>query len=133
MQQKHLGGRIANEILMHFRSMRKTAADVSLSDCIETGREGEELSLMDVLCSDEDLFEHLSAGELCRQLYRAMDRVLSGRERTVLTLRYGLGGRRALTQRETAELLGISRSYISRIEKRALGLLQEALAGCAGP
>ena len=124
---------VENEILMYFRSMRKTASDVSLSDCIETGREGEELSLMDVLCSDEDLFEHLSAGELCRQLYRAMDRVLSGRERTVLTLRYGLGGRRALTQRETAELLGISRSYISRIEKRALGLLQEALAGCAGP
>ena len=118
---------VENEILMYFRSMRKTAGDVSLSDCIETGKDGNALSLMDVLCSDEDLFEDLSARQTYRKLYEVMDTVLSPRERMVITLRYGLGDRTPLTQREIAAKCGISRSYVSRIEKKALAALQQAL------
>ena len=109
--------------------MRKTAGDVSLSDCIETGKDGNALSLMDVLCSDEDLFEDLSARQTYRKLYEVMDTVLSPRERMVITLRYGLGDRTPLTQREIAAKCGISRSYVSRIEKKALAALQQALQG----
>ena len=104
---------------MYFRSMKKTAGDVSLSDCIETGKDGNALSLMDVLCSDEDLFEDLSARQTYKKLYEVMDEVLS--------LRYGLGDRTPLTQREIAAKCGISRSYVSRIEKKALAALQQAL------
>ena len=118
---------IENEILMYFRSMKKTAGDVSLSDCIETGRDGNALSLMDVLCSDEDLFEDLSARQTYKKLYEVMNEVLSERERMVITLRYGLGDRTPLTQREIAAKCGISRSYVSRIEKKALAALQQAL------
>ena len=120
---------VENEILMYFRSMRKTAGDVSLLDCIETGKDGNALSLMDVLCSDEDLFEDLSARQTYRKLYEVMDTVLSPRERMVITLRYGLGDRTPLTQREIAAKCGISRSYVSRIEKKALAALQQALQG----
>lgn len=120
---------VENEILMYFRSMKKTAGDVSLSDCIETGKDGNALSLMDVLCSDEDLFEDLSARQTYRKLYEVMDTVLSPRERMVITLRYGLGDRTPLTQREIAAKCGISRSYVSRIEKKALAALQQALQG----
>ena len=120
---------VENEILMYFRSMRKTAGDVSLSDCIETGKDGNALSLMDVLCSDEDLFEDLSARQTYRKLYEVMDTVLSPRERMVITLRYGLGDHTPLTQREIAAKCGISRSYVSRIEKKALAALQQALQG----
>ena len=121
--------RIANEILMYFRSLRKTAGDVSLSDCIETGKDGNALSLMDVLCSDEDLFEDLSARQMYKKLYEVMDEVLTEREKLVLTLRYGLGDRTPLTQREIAAKCGISRSYVSRIEKKARAALQHALQG----
>ena len=106
--------RIANEILMHFRSQRKTAGDVSLSEYIETGKDGNALSLMEVVCSDEDLFDDLSAKEMYEKLYAAMDQHLTPRERTILTLRYGLGGRPPLTQREIAAQCSISRSYVSR-------------------
>lgn len=118
---------VENEILMYFRSQRKTAGDVSLSECIETGRDGTALSLMDVICSDEDLFDDLSTRELYGRLYEAVDTVLTPREREILTWRYGLGGRRPETQREIAARCGISRSYVSRIEKKALGKLQGAL------
>jgi len=123
---------VENEILMYFRSMRKATSDVSLSDYIETGKEGDALSLMDTICSDEDLFENLSTRELYGRLYEIIGRTLSEREKTVVTLRYGLGGRRPQTQREVAAQLGISRSYVSRIEKHALELLQAALAGYEG-
>ena len=119
--------RIANEILMYFRAQRKMAGDVSLSECIETGKDANALSLLDVICSDEDLFENLSMKEMNGRLYEAMERALTPRERNVIILRYGLGGREPLTQREIAAQCGISRSYVSRIEKKALKSLQEAL------
>ena len=123
---------VENEILMHFRRLRRTAGDVSLSEYIETGKDGSALSLMDVVCSDEDLFEDLADRELYGDLYEAMERVLTERERKILILRYGLCGGEALTQREVAAKCGISRSYISRIEKKALQKLQTALAAAAG-
>ena len=118
---------VENEILMYFRSQKKTSGDVSLSEYIETGKDGNALSLMDVLCADEDLFDDLSARETYEKLYQAMGRVLTDREHKVLTLRYGLGGHPPLTQREIAAQCGISRSYVSRIEKKALEKLEEAL------
>jgi len=111
--------------------MRKTASDVSLSDCIETGKEGDAISLMDVICSDQDLFEDLSTNELYAHLHSVIRRVLSDREQTVITRRFGLDGRKPQTQREVAESLNISRSYISRIEKKALNELKHALSGYA--
>lgn len=118
---------VENEILMYFRSQRKSAQDVSLSEYIETGKDGNALSLMEVVCSDEDLFDDLSNREMVGKLRRAMEQCLTERERSVLTLRYGLGGRQPLTQREIAASCGISRSYVSRIEKKALQKLETAL------
>ena len=118
---------VENEILMYFRSLRKGAQDVSLSDCIETGRDGNALSLLDTICSEEDLFEELSTRELHGQLRALVERVLTPREKLVVTLRYGLDGSAPLTQREIAAQCGISRSYVSRIEKKALKTLQDAL------
>jgi len=119
--------RIANEILMYFRSQKKTAQDVSLSDYIETGTDGAALSLMDVVSEDGDLLETVSAKERLIQVRRAVQECLTDQERQVILLRYGLGGLKPSRQREVAQMLGISRSYVSRIEKRALGKLRKAL------
>ena len=118
---------VENEILMYFRSTRKSAQDVSLSDYIETGTDGAPLELMDVICEDCELLEQVSDREAVFRLRQAMGRCLTEQERTVVILRYGLGGRAPLRQRQVAERLGISRSYISRIEKRALQKLRKEL------
>lgn len=118
---------VENEILMYFRSMKKTAGDVSLSDCIETGKDGTALAVQDVVASDEDLFEDLSRKEETRKLRQAIQECLTDREQAVIRLRYGLGGRPPLRQQDVAASLGISRSYVSRIEKKALEKLREAL------
>ena len=118
---------VENEILMHFRSLRKSAQDVSLSDYIETGADGAPLELMDVICEDCDLLEQVRDRESVSRLRKAIDRCLTAQERRVVELRYGLGGREPLRQRQVAEKLGISRSYISRIEKRALQKLRKEL------
>ena len=118
---------VENEILMYFRSTRKSAQDVSLSDYIETGTDGAPLELMDVICEDCDLLEQVSDREAVFRLRQAMGRCLTEQERRVVILRYGLGGRMPLRQRQVAERLGISRSYISRIEKRALQKLRKEL------
>ena len=118
---------VENEILMHFRSLRKSAQDVSLSDYIETGADGAPLELMDVICEDCDLLEQVSDRESVSRLRKAIDRCLTAQERRGVELRYGLGGREPLRQRQVAEKLGISRSYISRIEKRALQKLRKEL------
>lgn len=119
---------IANEILMYFRSQRKSSQDVSLSDYIETGTDGAALSLMDVVSEEnEDLLETVSARERLVQVRKAVETCLTEQERQVVNMRYGLDGCRPSRQREVAERLGISRSYISRIEKRALQKLKKAL------
>lgn len=124
---KRIGERIANEILMHFRAQRKSAQDVSLSDYIETGADGAPLALMDVVAEDCDLVEQVSSRELVEQLRRAIDICLSDQERQVILLRYGLNGQSPKRQREVADITGISRSYVSRIEKRALQKLKAEL------
>ena len=118
---------IENEILMFFRSRRKNAGELSLSEAIETEDDGGGLSLLDVVSEEQDLSERVCEKELCAQLRREMERSLDERERRILTLRYGLDGEKAHTQRETAELCAISRSYVSRLEKHALEKLRRAL------
>lgn len=119
---------VENEILMQFRRQRKVSNDVSLSEVVETGKDGGAISLMDVLCSEEDLFENLSNRELYARLYAAIGRVLTEREAEIIMLRYGMGDRSPLTQREVATQCRISRSYVSRIEKKALHKLKAALS-----
>ena len=118
---------VENEILMYFRSQKKSSQDVSLSDYIETGADGAPLALMDVVSEDVDLLEQVAGRESAMQLHRAVSDCLTPQERTVVTLRYGLDGRNPLRQREVAQQIGISRSYVSRIEKRALEKLRGAL------
>ena len=119
---------IENEILMYFRSLKKSAGDLSLSDSIDTDKDGNALSLMDTVSSDEDLLESISAKETREQLLRYVDQTLTKREQQIIALRYGLGGIKPKTQRETAEICGISRSYVSRIEKKALTRLKQAFS-----
>ena len=118
---------VENEILMYFRSQKKSAQDVSLSDYIETGSDGAPLALMDVISEDCNLLEQVSNREAVCQLRDAVARRLTAQEQTVIRLRYGLDGKPPLRQREVAQQTGISRSYVSRIEKRALEKLRAAL------
>ena len=111
----YAGRCIQNEILMYFRAQRKTSGDVSLSDLIDAGRDGGALSLMDVMCSDEDMFEKAHLSSETKRLSALFDTALEEREKQILTWRYGLGGRPPLPQREVAAQLGISRSYVYRL------------------
>ena len=100
---------------------------MSLSDYIETGADGAALSLMDVVCDDTDLLEQVCTREAVVALRRAVEEYLTEQERRVIQLRYGLDGQPPQRQRQVAERTGISRSYVSRIEKRALEKLRTAL------
>lgn len=110
---------VENEIRMHFRSRRRLAQDVSFSDPIDTDRDGNELTLLDVVASEENLSEDMEQKINGEKLHRYLHEELEPREREILVLRYGLAGE-PLTQREVSAKLNISRSYVSRIEKRAL-------------
>ncbi len=118
---------IENEILMYFRGRKKAAGNISLSDDIDTGKDGNSLSILDVLSTDENMFEDLCSRDMTARLMKCVETVLEPREREVIRLRYGLGNSVPLTQREIAQQMGISRSYISRIEKKALGKLLDAI------
>lgn len=118
---------VENEILMYFRSQKKSAQDVSLSDFIETGTDGAALSLMDVVSEDTDLLEQVSMRAMTEQVRKAVDTCLTEQEQRVIRLRYGLDGGTPCRQREVADKTGISRSYVSRIEKRALQKLRAEL------
>ena len=118
---------VENEILMHFRSQKKSAQDVSLSDYIDTGSDGAALSLMDVVGDGPDLLEEMATAEQVGQLRKAVEVCLTEQERQVIVLRYGLGGGSPCRQREVAQRCGVSRSYVSRIEKRALEKLRRYL------
>ena len=119
---------VENEILMYFRSQKKSAGDISLSDTIETGKDGTALSVQDVVASEEDLFEDLARKEDARKLRLAIAERLTEREREVIRLRYGLEDAAPQRQQDVARRLGISRSYVSRIEKKALEKLRQALS-----
>ena len=124
-----IGERISNEILMHFRSRKKTAGDVSLSEALDTDGEGNGLQLMDVLAVEDDLADQIGNKELCRSLREKIASCLDEREARIIRLRYGLEGEKPLTQLETAQRCKISRSYVSRLEKRALEKLRASLEG----
>ncbi len=118
---------VENEILMYFRSQRKSAQDVLLSDYIDTGADGAPLQLMDVISEDRDMLEEITSKESEVLLHRAVEKCLTEQERQVICLRYGLTGEEPLRQRQVAQRTGISRSYVSRIEKRALEKLRREL------
>ena len=118
---------IENEILMYFRGQKKLQGEVSLSDSIDTDKEGNALQLMDVVGVDDTMLDDLHDRDNAIRLRKLINEVLSARESEIIRLRYGLGGTLPLTQREVASAFGISRSYVSRIEKRALEKLKEAL------
>lgn len=117
---------VENEIFMHFRTLRRVSCEVSLSEPIDTDCEGNTLELMDILSSEEDMFENLLKSDKIALLRAYLQTELDEREKEIMILRYGLNERRPLTQRETAERLGISRSYVSRIEKAAIEKLRQA-------
>ncbi len=117
---------VENEIFMHFRTLRRVSCEVSLSEPIDTDCEGNTLELMDILSSEEDMFENLLKSDKIALLRAYLQSELDAREREIMIMRYGLNERRPLTQRETAERLGISRSYVSRIEKAAIEKLRQA-------
>lgn len=120
---------VENEILMSLRVEKKQVGEVSLNEPIGTDSDGNDVSLSDILGTDADVVvDEVQSRMDTERVNRAMQRVLNNRERTVISLRFGLGGRYRMTQREIASLLGISRSYISRIEKKALQKLTVALS-----
>lgn len=118
---------IENEILMHFRAQRKVQGEVSLSDALETGTEGDALYLSDVVGEEDTMLEELQDKENRALLRRLIAEKLTKREADILRRRYGLDGRLPQTQRQVAAHYGISRSDVSRLEKKALGKLEEAL------
>lgn len=118
---------IQNEILMHFRHEKKQNVIVSLSETIDVDKDGNPLTYSDVLGSEESIDEEIDKDIMCEKLGNAIENVLSERERSVIIKRYGLEDQKPLSQKEVAALLGISRSYISRIEKTAIEKLRYAL------
>ena len=114
---------------MYFRSKKKSQNEVSLSDSIDTDQDGNSLYLMDVVGVDDTMYADLQDKEDCVLIRSLVRECLTPREEKIISLRYGLGGHMPRTQREIAAKLGISRSYVSRIEKRALEKLEDALGG----
>ena len=116
---------IENEILMHLRAKKKTARDISLYEPIGTDREGNEIQIFDIIETDmDDAHQKVTLKDDIKLLYSKLESILSPRERVVLKMRYGLYNEEEYTQREIAERLGISRSYVSRIEKSAIEKLR---------
>ena len=131
MHQKRIGGRIANEILMYFRSRKKVSREVSIYEPVGTDKEGNEINLLDIIEGEQrDFAEVVQLKEDTKKLDLLLDQVLDEREREILLMRYGLRGYKELTQREIGDKLKISRSYISRIEKKSLQKLKIALRTC---
>lgn len=116
---------IQNEILMHFRSQKKRALDVSLNDVIDVDKEGNPLTYLDVISSDESLEAEVIKKCTNEKLRKIINEVLDPREKKIIYMRFGINRSRPLTQKQTAEALGISRSYVSRIEKSALAKIKK--------
>ena len=119
---------VENEILMFFRSKRKSAGDVFISDPIDTDKDGNALTLLDVMSQEDDMLDRVDLQLRSEELHRCINSALDSRERQIINLRYGLRGQLPLTQREVAKLLHISRSYVSRLEKTALEKLKGSLS-----
>lgn len=119
---------IENEILMHFRGRKKYAQDLYIQDPIDVDTDGNALTLMDIMAQDGDILEDVDRKLKSDRLHSYINQALDAREQQVILLRYGLDGKAPMAQREVAALLGISRSYVSRIEKKAVGILRGCFA-----
>lgn len=119
---------IENEILMHFRGRKKYAQDLYIQDPIDVDTDGNALTLMDIMAQDGDILEDVDRKLKSDRLHSYINQALDAREQQVIRLRYGLDGKAPMAQREVAALLGISRSYVSRIEKKAVGILRRCFA-----
>ena len=119
---------IENEILMHFRSQKKQADTIYMGEAIDTDKDGNQLTLMDIIDDGTNLVEQVDLSMQSRQLYQALETALTKREAEILIMRYGLYRRAPMTQREVAKKLDISRSYVSRLEKKAIAQLKEYLS-----
>ena len=116
---------IENEILMHFRNAKKSAQDISLNETIDTDKDGNPLTLLDIMSVDDNIIDTLDLKFNSRKLGQYINEELDDREKKIIILRYGLDGNEPMTQKNVAKLLNISRSYVSRIETRALKILKK--------
>ena len=118
---------IENEILMQFRAQKKTAQDISVNEPIDTDSEGNPLTLMDIISTEDEIVEDIYKITMLKKLSTEVGRIKDPREKSIIMMRYGLDGMRPMTQLEVSKKLNISRSYVSRIEKKALKELRKAL------
>lgn len=118
---------IENEVLMYYRSKRKNSNEVSINEPIDTDSEGNPLTLIDIISVDDTIIEDIDKNLKTQKLYRHVEELKDEREKNIIIMRYGLYGTRALTQKQVADRLDISRSYVSRIEKRVLEKLRKKL------
>ena len=123
---------IENEILMHFRAAKKTAQDISLNETIDTDKDGNPLTLMDIMAVDDNILDELSVKLNAQKLGGYINDERTEREKKIIVLRYGLNGREPMTQKNVAKRLGISRSYVSRLETKALKQLRKRFEGKRG-
>lgn len=121
--------RIANEILMYFRNRKKRECEVSINDTIDTDKDGNPLTYLDIISAPEEIADDIDLKIHTERLRELIDATLDEREAEIITLRYGLKGYKPETQRGVAKYLGISRSYVSRIEKKALEKLRDGFGG----
>lgn len=124
---------IENEVLMYFRNIKKSAQDMSLDDAIDSDSDGNKLTLMDIMSVEDDFVDNLDIKLKSEKLKTYIDKCLTPREKLVITLRYGLNGNDPMTQREIAKKLNISRSYVSRIERKALDSLKNEFTNGVPP
>ena len=125
VHQKRIGGRIANEILMSFRKQKGNENIIYLDDNLDVNNDSSNLSLKDSIQDEFEIDVWVESQETRQEIAQLVFNCLSGRERQVIILRYGLGGNAPMTQQQVCEILGISRSYVSRIETKALKTLKE--------
>lgn len=116
---------IENEILMHFRNTKKSSQDISLNETIDTDKDGNPLTLLDIMSVDDNIIDELNFKLNSKKLGQFINEELNNREKTIIMLRYGLDGQEPMTQKVIAKRLNISRSYVSRIETKALKLLRK--------
>ena len=116
---------IENELLMHFRSVKKSAQDISINETIDTDKDGNQLTLLDIMAVDDDIIDNLDKKLNIKKLGQYINEELEEREKKIIILRYGLDGRKPVTQKQIAKQMNISRSYVSRIETKALKKLRK--------
>ncbi|PWM67604.1 MAG: RNA polymerase subunit sigma-70 [Clostridiales bacterium] len=122
----YAGKCLQNEILMYFRSQKKQALESSLNDAVETDKDGNPLTYMDIISTDDDIAEQIDLKIKIEKMMNGINNLLTPTEKQIIVLRYGLGCTKPITQREVAQKLKISRSYVSRLESKAISKLKDA-------